>query len=92
MKARNVEKIGVWFVRTAHRALSEICGVCGRFIEKSQMYVRANDAKIAHYRCAMKAGWKQQSQKTEPLPMREKIPLEVAPSNRPVKLIKRILF
>lgn len=63
MKTRNVERIGIFFVATAHRDLSEICCICSRFINYGQWYVRAEKG-IAHYKCAKKRGWKKQKRKS----------------------------
>lgn len=64
MKERSQERIGIYYVNTANRDLSEICSLCSRFISRGQWYVRAKVSKIAHYRCAKRVGWKKDKAKS----------------------------
>jgi hypothetical protein len=66
---------------------SESCCICLKFIGAGQIYVRA-ESKTAHYKCAKKRGWKRKSRaKKQNLP----IVREIAPADRPVKVIKAVL-
>lgn len=59
------------------------CYLCRKGFQPRAIYARAENDKMAHYKCALKHHWKRKSRKTEPPPK-----LEFAPVNRPIKVVK----
>jgi len=61
------------------------CCLCRKGFKAGAIYARAENGKMAHYKCAQKHHWKRESRKKK-LPPK----LEFAPVSRPIKIVRAV--